>query len=344
MRILQEELSQFLKEAKFWEKKKRIAEIEGQMQKPGFWKNPQQSLRLTKELSLLQKEIAKFKELKSLALKGKSQEFKKLVEKLRVNLYLTGKYDEEDGILAIHAGQGGVEAMDWCQMLFRMYTRFFEKKGWRFEVVDKTPGEEAGIKSVTLIISDSYVYGLLKCEKGVHRLVRRSPFNADHLRQTSFALVEVWPFLKNAPAIKIKDEELEWEFFRATGPGGQYVNKASTAVRVRHKPSGIVVSCQKERSQAQNRENALKILKSRLLAKEEKAKQEKLAQLKGEYKIPGWGNQIRSYILHPYRLVKDLRTGFETQDTEGVLDGEIEPFIRAYLKKFAKMGNVEVKY
>lgn len=341
MRTFDQEFSQFSKEAKFEEKEKRVAEIKKEMQKPEFWKDLHQSLRLTKELSFLQKEIEKFKELKDLATKGKEKEFKNLLEKLRINLYLTEKHDREDAIFAIHAGQGGVEAMDWAQMLLRMYSRFFGKKGWHWKIVDQTPGEEAGIKSVTLTVSDSLVYGLLKGEKGVHRLVRRSPFNADHLRQTSFALVETWPFLKQTPQIMVKDGDLEWEFFRAAGPGGQHVNKASTAVRVRHKPSGIVVTCQQERSQAQNRENALRILRARLLAKEEEAQQEKVAQLKGEYKIPGWGNQIRSYVLHPYRLVKDLRTGFETQDTEAVLNGEIEPMIQAYLKKFAKTSNVK---
>lgn len=341
MADFKEELSQFLKEAGVEEKRRRIAEIEKEMQKPAFWKDPHLSSKVMKELSFLQKEIEDVKELEDLASKGKSQEFQKLIEKLRVTLYLRGKYDKEDAILAIHAGQGGVEAMDWSQMLFRMYTRFFEKKGWRWQIVDQTMGEEAGIKSVTLTVLNSLVYGLLKGERGVHRLVRRSPFNADHLRQTSFALVEVWPFLEEIPQIVIKNEDLEWGFFRATGHGGQNVNKVATAVRVRHKPSGIVVCCQQERSQVQNRENALRILRAKLLAKEEEIQQEKVAQLKGEYKIPGWGNQIRSYVLHPYRLVKDLRTRFETQDTEEVLNGKIEPFIKAYLKKFAKMGNVK---
>jgi len=342
MSNLQEECSQFFKEAGVEEKKKRITDIEKQMSNPEFWQDRRQSSQLAKELSFLQKELEKLEKLKNLAVEGKKDEFEKLIEKLKIKLYLTGRHDQDDAILAIHAGQGGVEAMDWSEMLFRMYTRFFEKKEWKWGIVNQAFGEEAGIKSVTLTVSDSFVYGFLKSEKGVHRLVRRSPFNADHLRQTSFALVEVWPFLKTAPQIDIKDDELEWNFYRAAGHGGQNVNKVSTAVRVRHKPSGMVVACQQERSQAQNRETALKVLKAKLLVKEEEAQQKKISQLKGEYKIPGWGNQIRSYVLHPYRLVKDLRTDFETQDTEGVLSGKIEPFIKAYLKKFAKKGKVRI--
>lgn len=341
MSNLQAELSQFLKEAAVEEKKKRIIEIEKEMERSEFWKNAQLSTQLTKELSFLQKEIEQFKKLEDLAKEGKKEEFQKLVEKAKVNLYLSGKYDRENAIFALHAGQGGVEAMDWTQMLFRMYTRFFDKKQWQWEMIDQTAGEEAGIKSITLTIADSLVYGLLKSEKGVHRLVRQSPFNADHLRQTSFALVEVWPLLQEAPQIDLKEEDLEWDFFRASGHGGQHVNKASTAVRVKHTPTGMVVTCQQERSQAQNRESALRILRAKLLAKKEQEEEEKVTQLKGEYQLPGWGRQIRSYVLHPYHLVKDLRTGFETQDTERILSGGIEPLIYAYLKKFAKKGKVK---
>ncbi|MBL7159421.1 peptide chain release factor 2 [Candidatus Microgenomates bacterium] len=341
MNDLQDKLSQFLKEAGVEEKKKRIANIEKAMSNPEFWQDRQQSIQLAKELSSLQKELEEFEKLDNLVLEEKKEEFEKLIEKLEISLYLAEKYDQEDAIFAIHAGQGGVEAMDWSEMLFRMYTHFFEKKGWNWKIINQTFGEEAGIKSVNMIVSGFLVYGFLKCERGVHRLVRQSPFNADHLRQTSFALVEVWPFFKKDPQVDIKDEDLEWDFYRAAGSGGQNVNKVSTAVRVSHKPSGIIVACQQERTQVKNREIALKILKAKLLTQEEEAQQKKVTQLKGKYKVPGWGNQIRSYVLHPYHLVKDLRTDFETQDTEGILNGKIEPFIKAYLKKFTGKGKVK---
>ena len=341
MNNLQNELSRFFKEADVEEKKKRIDKIEKKMADPEFWQDRQQSTQLAKELSSLQKELEEFKELEKLALEDKKEEFKKLKEKLEINLYLSGKHDQEDAIFTIHAGQGGVEAMDWSEMLFRMYTRFFEKKDWTWKIINQTFGEEAGIKSVSMIVSGFLVYGFLKCERGVHRLVRQSPFNADHLRQTSFALVETWPFFKKDPQVDMRDEDLEWDFYRAAGSGGQNVNKVSTAVRVRHKPSGIIVTCQQERTQVKNREIALKILKAKLLTQEEEVQQRKVAQLKGKYKVPGWGNQIRSYVLHPYHLVKDLRTDFETQNTEAVLGGKIEPFIKAYLKKFIGKGKLK---
>jgi len=341
MENLQDELSQFLKEANLDEKKAKMAAIEKKMATPEFWQDRQQSAKLSKELAFLQKETEDLKKLQDLVSRGKKEEFRKLREKLRINFYLSGKYDQEEAIFAIHAGQGGIEAMDWTAMLFRMYTRFFEKKNWQWQLLEKTPGEEAGFKSVALTVTGAFAYGLLKAERGVHRLVRQSPFNADRLRQTSFALVEVWPFLRKTSAIEVNENDLDWSFFRAAGHGGQNVNKVSTAVRVCHRPSGLTVSCQQERSQAQNREKALEILKAKLLAIKESAQQEKLSVLKGKYQVPGWGNQIRSYVLHPYHLVKDLRTGWETQDTEAVLDGKIEPFIKAYLKKFGKLGKVE---
>ncbi|PIR80224.1 MAG: peptide chain release factor 2 [Candidatus Levybacteria bacterium CG10_big_fil_rev_8_21_14_0_10_35_13] len=323
----------FLEKIEIEGKKKKIAEIEAQSLDPDFWKDTVDASSKMQELSNLQKVLEEARELENLLNQQKLSEAEKLLNKLENLLYLSGKYDKKSAILSIHSGQGGVEAMDWANMLYRMYSKFFDKKGWKYDIVEVTPGEEAGIKSIVLSVSGSYVYGFLRHEAGVHRLVRQSPFNADNLRQTSFALVEVMPDIEDSIDLEIKDEDLDWDFYRSGGHGGQNVNKVSTAVRLKHKPSGLIVSAQAQRYQGQNREYALKILRAKLwLLKEEERKKEE-QKLKGGYKTPGWGNQIRSYVLHPYRMVKDLRTGYEESNAEAVLDGSIDGFIDEELRK-----------
>jgi peptide chain release factor 2 len=251
---------------------------------------------------------------------------------LEFELTFSGPYDQRNAILAIHAGAGGTEAQDWAEMLLRMYLRWAERHGSQAQILDVMPGEEAGIKSVTLEVRGTLAYGYLKSERGVHRLVRLSPFDADHARHTSFALVEVLPEAESAAEVKINPEELRIDTFRASGHGGQNVQKNSTAVRITHLPSGLVVSCQNERSQSRNRESALRVLEARLLERELERQAEARVKLKGEHVAAGWGNQIRSYVLHPYKMVKDHRTDFETSAAESVLDGDLAPFMTAYLK------------
>ena len=259
-------------------------------------------------------------------------ELSRQVERLEFTTLLSGEYDREDAILAIHAGTGGVDAMDWAQMLERMYLRWCERRGYKTEILDRSPGEEAGIKSVTISVSGEWAYGYLRPERGVHRLVRLSPFDSAHRRHTSFALVEVWPDVQGEIEIEINPNDLVIETFRSSGAGGQHVQKNETAVRITHKPTGIVVSCQNQRSLTQNRETAMRVLRARLFELERQRQEEERAQLKGEYVDANFGNQIRSYVLHPYQMVKDHRTNYETANTAAVLDGQLDEFMEAYLR------------
>jgi peptide chain release factor 2 len=259
------------------------------------------------------------------------------VGELETTLLLNGKYDQADAILALHAGAGGTDAQDWVQMLYRMYTRFAEARGWKVELLDLLPGEEAGLKSVTFQVSGEQAYGYLKAEKGVHRLVRHSPFDASARRHTSFASVDVLPALDEAPEVEIRPEDLRIETMRSGGAGGQHVNKTESAVRITHLPTGIVVTCQNERSQHANRETALRILHARLLERAIAEQQREIGELRGEQGEIAFGNQIRSYVFDPYQLVKDHRTGHETGQLSAVMDGDLLPFIHAELRRQAAL-------
>ncbi len=313
------------------EKKTKVAKIEAESMAPDFWKDTQAATKKMKEMAAFQKEVDDAEKLKEYIDSNNTTGLETLLKDMEIYLYLSGPHDKSNAIMTIHAGQGGADAMDWAAMVERMYLRYFEKRGWQFEMVDETQGEEAGIKSATISIEGNFAYGYLKGERGTHRLVRLSPFNSDNLRHTSFALVEVLPQIEDAN-VEIREDDLEWDFYRASSHGGQNVQKVSSAVRLKHKPTGIVVTCQTERFQAQNREYALKLLKAKLWAYEQERRNAEEKELRGEYKPASWGNQIRSYVLHPYQMVKDLRTGVETSQTEAVLDGDIGMFIDAELK------------
>ena len=315
-----------------------------------MWDNQNRARRVMKTLSALENEIKAWKKLgqrlsDALELAEIGDEtlsgdltvevtaIQAEIEKREFDAMLSGEFDRGGALLAIHAGAGGNDAQDWAEMLQRMYLRWAEKRGYETETLDITPGEEAGIKSTTISISGLYAYGYLRSEKGVHRLVRISPFDSSNRRHTSFVLLEILPQVEDDTILKINPNDLRIDTFRSAGAGGQSVQKNDTAVRITHLPTGIVASCQNERSQTQNREMAMKVLKGRLLELKQREHKEKIEELRGEYQKAEWGSQIRSYVLHPYHMVKDHRTDFEVGNTEAVLDGDLDPFIESYLRK-----------
>ncbi len=349
---LQQKVKQALAVINIDNKKKKLEELEHLMQSPDFWQNQDQATKVSQQAAWLREEIDSWSKLSkqvddllSLAKLDQSdqsvnlrseidqevEKLTKLYQKLEQELFLQDEYDNYPAILSIHAGAGGDDAHDWAEMLSRMYMRFFEKQGWSFSILDSSRGGTVGIKSITIAVKAKNAYGLLKSEHGVHRLVRLSPFDADHARHTSFALVEVIPELEETE-VELDEKDLRIDTFLSSGHGGQSVNTTYSAVRVVHIPTGITVTCQNERSQLQNKETALRILKAKLVHLSKIQQQEKINNLKGEHREAAWGNQIRSYVLHPYKMVKDLRTGYEENDPEKVLDGEIMNFIESYLR------------
>jgi len=340
-------------------KQKQISSIETESMAEDFWSDNRKAQAQMQQLNALREEVSTWEDIDTQLkdLLGLAQlleeepdeeiedmqaevaqsvaEIEKKVEELQFSLMLSGEHDERDAILSIHAGSGGVDAQDWAEMLLRMYLRWAEQHKFRTEIYDYSEGEEAGIKSVTVEIRGRYAYGYLRSEIGTHRLIRLSPFDAAHRRHTSFAKVEVMPDIEDAIEITIRPEDIEVDTYRSTGAGGQHVNKTDSAVRIRHIPTGIVVTCQNERSQIQNREVAMKLLKARLYEREQKKREEEAARLKGENVQADFGTQIRSVTIHPYNIVKDHRTNYETGDTEGYLAGNVDPFIHAYLQAMA---------
>lgn len=330
-----------------------IAKLEEQSAAPGFWADPQSAQEVMRRLASLrervqtwrglERRVADLLDLVDLAaaendaataadIERDAAAAERELEGLEFELTFAGPYDDRNAIVAIHAGAGGTESQDWAAMLLRMYVRWCERHGFRCEVIDEMPGEEAGIKSATLEVTGSHAYGYLKSEHGVHRLVRISPFDSEGRRHTSFALVEVMPEAGGAAEVKVNPDDIRVDVFRASGHGGQNVQKNSTAIRITHLPTNIVVTCQNERSQHRNRESAMRVLEARLLQIELDKQAEEQARIKGEHVSAGWSNQIRSYVLHPYKMVKDHRTGYETGNAQAVLDGDLDGLMRAYLQ------------
>lgn len=340
-------------------KEERIIELERTMEAPGFWDDMDKAQKYMKELKNLKDSIETYNNLKSLyddilvliemgeesvdaeiaeEAKSSMDEFASKVDEVKIKTLLSGEYDKYNAILKLNAGAGGTESCDWTSMLYRMYTRWAESKGFTTQVLDFLEGEEAGIKSITVQINGENAYGYLKSERGVHRLVRISPFNAAGKRQTSFASCDVMPDIEEDLDVEINDDDIRIDTYRSSGAGGQHINKTSSAIRITHLPTGIVVQCQNERSQLQNKDKAMKMLKAKLYLLKQQEEQEKKSGIRGEIKEIGWGSQIRSYVMQPYTMVKDHRTNEETGNVSSVLDGNIDQFINAYLKQNSIQG------
>ena len=344
-------------------KERRITELDKSMEEPGFWDDPERSTKTVREAKNLKDTVDGYKHLEQQyediqvmiemgyeendpamipEIQEMLDEFVKELEGLRTKTLLSGEYDGCNAILKLNAGAGGTEAMDWCSMLYRMYQRWADKKGFTTEVLDFLDGDEAGLKSITLQVNGENAYGYLKSEKGVHRLVRISPFNAAGKRQTSFVSCDVMPDIEEDLDVEINPDDLRIDTYRSSGAGGQHINKTSSAIRITHLPTGIVVQCQNERSQFQNKDKAMQMLKAKLYMLKQQANAEKLSDIRGDIKDIGWGSQIRSYVLQPYTMVKDHRTGFESGNVNAVLDGGLDGFISAYLK-WESLGRPQVK-
>ena len=329
------------------------------MEAPGFWDDPDRSNKRMKELKNMKDTVEGFRKLENQYddiltliemgyeeedaslipdIRSELDEFIGELEELRIGTLLSGDYDKNNAILKLNAGAGGTESCDWCSMLYRMYSRWAERKGFSLEVLDYLDGDEAGIKSVTFQVNGVNAYGYLKSEKGVHRLVRISPFNAQGKRQTSFVSLDVMPDIEEDLDVEIDEKDLRIDTYRSSGAGGQHINKTSSAIRITHIPTGTVVQCQNERSQFQNKDKAMQMLKAKLYLLKQEANVEKLSDIRGEVKDIAWGNQIRSYVLQPYKLVKDLRTDVESGNADAVLDGALDPFINGYLKWMSIQG------
>nr|WP_283399990.1 peptide chain release factor 2 [Desulfurobacterium pacificum] len=341
--------------------KNRLKEIEEEMSSSDFWNDQKKAQSISQERNRIEQELSQISELErkledaEVLLEMAEEEpddnslveeaenllssVEKSLDKLEIKTVLSGEFDKNNAIVTIHAGAGGTESCDWAEMLMRMYLRWAERKGFETEILDYQENEEAGIKSATILVKGPYAYGLLRAEHGTHRLVRISPFDSNARRHTSFCGVIVVPEIEDEIDIEIKDEDIRVDTYRASGAGGQHVNKTDSAVRITHIPTGIVVTCQSERSQIQNRQRAMKILKARLYELEMRKREEKIAQARGEHKTIAWGNQIRSYVFHPYQMVKDHRTGVETSNVNAVMDGDIDLFIESYLKQKALQKN-----